>query len=187
MRWPISTWASQPPIERNQPSVPVVVDVGDDQPDLVDVPDHRDKRPCVGFADPRDRRAEPIGLELGERCGLAPDCGGRRLVSGRRGARQQSAEQVWDVGHRGLLAATRFADAAARPVAWFQACGATRIAMPHGSRTSKPRSSGVVSTPPSPSRERTCSTSSSGNSTVQWRSPTTPSGSGGMPSPSQVC
>ena len=48
MRWPISTSASQPPTPA-EPEVALVVDVGDDQADLVDVADDRDHGRPPGF------------------------------------------------------------------------------------------------------------------------------------------
>ena len=56
-----------PAADRQEPGEALLVDVGDRQPDLVDVADDRDQRPVAGAGDAGDRGADPVGLELGER------------------------------------------------------------------------------------------------------------------------
>ena len=87
-RWPTRICGSQPPTPMKRRK-PVVVDVGDDQADLVDVADDRQRR-AAARARARGRTTEPIdvGRDLGEgRGGLAEDGGGRGLVARRAGAR----------------------------------------------------------------------------------------------------
>jgi hypothetical protein len=69
----------------------LVVDVRDDQTDLVDVADDRERRAAGRARDAPGRGAHDVGGDLGELArGLAP-CGGRRgLVSGRsRGGQER--------------------------------------------------------------------------------------------------
>ena len=80
-----------PAADRGEPEEALLVDVGDDQADLVDVADDRQQR--RGVADPGDRGAEPVGRELGEGGGLAPDGGGRALVSGGGAGAQELVEK----------------------------------------------------------------------------------------------
>ena len=79
-----------PAADRGEPEEALLVDVGDDQPDLVDVADHREQR--RGVADAGDRGADAVAAELGEGGGLAPDVGGRALVAGGRAGAQQVVE-----------------------------------------------------------------------------------------------
>jgi hypothetical protein len=89
---------------------PLVVDVGDDQADLVDVADHRQQR-AVGLSlNPRHRRAQRVAGNLRELLGGAsPHSGGRGLVAGRPGCGQQLAKDLGRGHGRGSLAAPRAA------------------------------------------------------------------------------
>ena len=100
-----------PAADRQEPRVALLVDVGDRQPDLVDVADDRDQRPVAGAGHAGDRGADPVGLELRERGGVAPHLRRRRLVSrGRRGA-QELVEKLWNVRHcRDTLTGTALRD-----------------------------------------------------------------------------
>jgi hypothetical protein len=69
-----------PAADRGEPEEALLVDVGDDQPDLVDVADHRQERRRL--ADPGDRGADPVEAQLGEGGRLTPDLGCGTLVSG---------------------------------------------------------------------------------------------------------
>ena len=55
-RWPTRICVSHPPTPA-EAQEPVVVDVGDDQPDLVDVPDDRERRAAARPLDPRPSRS----------------------------------------------------------------------------------------------------------------------------------
>ena len=74
-RWPTRICAI-PAADRREVGEALLVDVGDREPDLVDVADDRDQRLLVLAGDAGDRGADLVGLELGEGGGLAPD--GRR-------------------------------------------------------------------------------------------------------------
>ena len=82
-----------PAADRREPEEALLVDVGDDQADLVDVADDRQQR--RGLADAGDRGADAVDAELGEGGGLAPDLGGRALVSGGRAGAQKLVEEGW--------------------------------------------------------------------------------------------
>jgi hypothetical protein len=85
--------------DREKGNKPVLVDVRDQQPDLVDVAEQREQRPAARSWDPRDRRAQRVARHLGEpRRGLTPDGSGRRLVAGRAGRGEQPAEKLGN-GH----------------------------------------------------------------------------------------
>ena len=79
-----------PAADRGEPEEALLVDVGDDQADLVDVADDGEQR--RGLADAGDRGADPVGAELGEGGGLAPDRGGRSLVAGGGAGAQEVVE-----------------------------------------------------------------------------------------------
>ena len=51
-----------PAADRREPDEALLVDVGDREPDLVDVADDRDQRLRVLARHPRDRRADPVGV-----------------------------------------------------------------------------------------------------------------------------
>ena len=80
-----------PAADRGEPEEALLVDVGDDQPDLVDVADHRQQRRRV--ADAGDRGADAVAAQLGEGGGLPPDRGRRALVSGGSAGAQKFVEQ----------------------------------------------------------------------------------------------
>src|SRR5437764_432791 len=74
----------------------------DREPDLVDVPDDREER-AVGWADPRDGRAEAVGRDLGEgRRSVAPDARRLVLAAGRAAGAQQVEEKLRG-GHRWIV------------------------------------------------------------------------------------
>ena len=79
-----------PAADWREPEEALLVDVGDDEADLVDVADHGDQRRFL--ADTGDRGAEPVGRELRERCRLTPDLGRRRLVPGGRAGAKKFVE-----------------------------------------------------------------------------------------------
>jgi hypothetical protein len=89
-----------PAADRREVEEALLVDVGDHEPDLVDVAEDREQRLRVGLPDRRDARADPVRADLGERRRLAPDGGGGRLVAGGRGRREQLLEQAGRLGHR---------------------------------------------------------------------------------------
>ena len=96
-RWPTRMIGSQPPTPVNQRK-PVVVDVVDDQPDLVDVPDDRERAgrrrcPCTRATVEPTRVVGDLGEGGG---GLAEHGGGGLLVAGRAGRGEQLAEDVGD-------------------------------------------------------------------------------------------
>src|SRR4029079_13147499 len=81
-----------PAADRGEPEEALLVDVGDEQADLVDVADDRQQWRLA--ADPGDRGAEAVGVLLvGEAGGFAPDRGGRSLVSRGSAGAQQFIEQ----------------------------------------------------------------------------------------------
>ena len=86
-----------PAADGGEPEEAVVVDVVDDQPDLVDVADDREHRPAAGAGHARDGRADGVVGDLGELgAGVAEHRGGRLLVAGGAGRRQQPAQDVGD-------------------------------------------------------------------------------------------
>src|ERR1700730_9606514 len=84
-----------------EPEEALVVDVGDDQADLVDVPHHH-QAPCLLIPatcrDTRRRRAHDICARLrAERCGrVAPHRGRGVILAGRAARRQQVAQDDWE-------------------------------------------------------------------------------------------
>ena len=64
-----------PAADRREVEKALLVDVGDREPDLVDVAD--DRQQWVGLADANDRRSDPVRVQIAERGGVAP--GGRSL------------------------------------------------------------------------------------------------------------
>jgi hypothetical protein len=77
-----------PAADGPEPQVAVIVDVGHDQADLVDVPDHeqpsRFPLEAVLGGHPRERGPEHVGAHVGELARrLAPDRRGRRLIARR--------------------------------------------------------------------------------------------------------
>src|SRR3954454_6508733 len=71
-----------PPADRREVEESLLVDVGYDQADLVDVADDREQRMSVRIADPGHRGAERVAGDLGEGGGLAPDVARRAFVPG---------------------------------------------------------------------------------------------------------
>jgi predicted enzyme related to lactoylglutathione lyase len=74
--------------------------VGDREPDLVDVAEHREHRLGAVLADAGEARSQPVGAGGRERRRLAPDPARRGLIARRGGGRQQGLEELGGVGHR---------------------------------------------------------------------------------------
>ena len=77
-----------PTADRSEPEEALLVDVGDDEADLVDVADHGEQGSVL--AEAGDRGAEPVGGERGERGFLTPDRCSRPLVARRERAVRSS-------------------------------------------------------------------------------------------------
>ncbi len=92
-----------PATDRAEVDEALLVDVGDHEPDLVDVTDDGDQRRCLGFADRGDRRADAVEGELREACGLAPHGGRGRLVAGGARGREQPFECLRNLAHHATL------------------------------------------------------------------------------------
>ena len=76
-------------------SEPVVAEIGDDDRDLVDVTDERERRAACGARHPHPRVAKSIGGNLAHGSSrLPPDGGGGALLSRGTGRRQQAFEQL---------------------------------------------------------------------------------------------
>ena len=94
-----------PAADRPEPQIALVVDVGHDQPDLVDVAhDHQASRgllePVLG-RHPRERRAQDVGADLGEVARrLQPDAPGSALVAGGSARREQVEQNLRSAGRR---------------------------------------------------------------------------------------
>ncbi len=71
-----------PATDRGEVEEALLVDVGDDQADLVDVADDGDMGLGIVGADGGDAAAEPVGRDGRETGGVAPDFGGIAFVSG---------------------------------------------------------------------------------------------------------
>ena len=85
-----------PAADAGEPQEPVVVDVVDDQADLVDVPDDRDRPAAAGPGHARDGGADGVVGDLGEGGrGLAEHGRGRLLVARRPGRGQELVERLW--------------------------------------------------------------------------------------------
>ena len=105
-RWPTRICASQPPTSR-EPQVAVVVDVGDDQADLVDVAHHEQPpRVVLGAVLRRDTSAsgvpDHVGAHLRELAGRrAPDRGRGGLIAGRAVRGEQVEQHLRDAPSAG--------------------------------------------------------------------------------------
>src|SRR6185503_6400554 len=86
-----------PAADPAEPEEALVVDVVDDQPDLVDVPDDREQRAVAGPLHARDGGADGVVADVGE-CGggVAEHGRGGLLVTGRAGGGEELAEDVGD-------------------------------------------------------------------------------------------
>ena len=93
-RWPTITVGSQPLPGRTAAS-PSSPRLRDDDGDLVDVADERERRASRRAGHAHPRVAERVGGNLADgRGGLPPDGGGGALLSGGTGRRQQAFEQL---------------------------------------------------------------------------------------------
>src|SRR5215204_1562072 len=145
--------------------------------------------PTVHATDSRNRRS--LGLAL------TAVGGSRPYKTGTIGYSTKCV--LWDSAN---FAFTEFSDGRIAPVDTYERGGlrsaflhASRLwagtkstAIPQGSRTRKPPPSrSSVAMPAARTRSRTASTASgSSSTTVQWRRPTLPLGTGGTPSPRQM-
>ena len=84
-----------PPADGAEPQQPLVVDVGDDQADLVDVGDDGEQRTVARPGDRRDARAHDVADHAGrEALGRRPpDGGGRGLRARRAGGGEQVVQE----------------------------------------------------------------------------------------------
>ncbi len=74
----------------------VGVDVRHCNPDLVDVPEDRERRGSAR-RHPREGVAESVAVHVGELlCCLPPDGGRRLLVAGRAGSSEEVVKERWD-------------------------------------------------------------------------------------------
>jgi hypothetical protein len=86
-----------PAADAHEAQEAVVVDVGDDQPDLVDVADHGQGRAAGRAGHARPDRAHDVGRDLGVgRSGIAEDGGRRGLVARRAVRAEQRSQDGWD-------------------------------------------------------------------------------------------
>jgi hypothetical protein len=86
-----------PHAEAAEGEEPALVGVGDDDADLVDVPEEREQRPAGRAGDARDGVADPVGRHLGEPGRrLAPDLRDGRFRAGRARRLEQAAQDRGD-------------------------------------------------------------------------------------------
>ena len=92
--------------DRGEVEEALLVDVGDDESDFVDVADHGQQGSfvvAIRRGDGGDARAQTVGGDLRESGRLAPDIGGGRFITGGSGSAEQFVEQRGSRRHEAIM------------------------------------------------------------------------------------